>query len=120
MWPVALDRLGSVSVNGGRILTLWRRLKIDPCMVVFDLLVVGCGGRGDAAEVSVFEPVAVSFEAMTSAWWTSRSIMAADYVVAEDLTPAKGLLKVTMRLARSYRAETSWKNRLAASGSKGM
>jgi hypothetical protein len=57
-------------------------------MVVFDLLVVGCGGRGDAAEVSVFEPVAVSFEAMTSAWWTSRSIMAADYVVAEDLTPA--------------------------------
>src|SRR5450631_3542528 len=62
MWPVALDRLGSVSVNGGRILTLWRRLKIDPCMVVFDLLVVGCGGRGDAAEVSVFEPVAVSFE----------------------------------------------------------
>ena len=49
-------------VNDGRILTLWRRLKIDPCMVVFNLLVAGCGGRGDAAEVSVFEPVAVSFE----------------------------------------------------------
>ena len=25
--------------------------------------VVGCGGRGDAAEVSVFEPVGVAFEA---------------------------------------------------------
>jgi hypothetical protein len=30
------------------------------------------------------------------------------------------LLLVTMRLARSYLAETSWKNRLAASASKGM
>jgi len=30
------------------------------------------------------------------------------------------LLLVTMRLARSYRAETSWKNRFAASGSNGM
>jgi hypothetical protein len=31
-----------------------------------------------------------------------------------------GLLLVTMRLARSYLADASWKNRLAASGSHGM
>jgi hypothetical protein len=32
----------------------------------------------------------------------------------------KALLLVTIRVARSYLAETSWKNRLAASGSNGM
>jgi hypothetical protein len=32
----------------------------------------------------------------------------------------KLLLEVTMREARSYGLETSWKNRFAASGSKGM
>ncbi len=32
----------------------------------------------------------------------------------------KALLLVTIKLARSYRADTSWKNRLAASGSNGM
>ncbi len=54
----------------------WRHLKIDPLPVVWSLL--GGGGCGrDAAEVSVFEPVAVAFRARTSAWWTSRSIIAA-------------------------------------------
>jgi hypothetical protein len=42
-------------VNGIRKLTLWRHLKTDPCMF-------GCPGCGDAAEVSVLEPVGVAFE----------------------------------------------------------
>jgi hypothetical protein len=52
---------------------------------------------------------------MTSAWWTSLSIIAAATTSSPKVSPAKGLLEVTMREARSYRAETSWKNRLAAS-----
>lgn len=32
----------------------------------------------------------------------------------------KALLDVTIKLARSYREDTSWKKRLAASGSNGM
>jgi hypothetical protein len=43
-----------------------------------------------------------------------------DHVVAEDLAPPKTLLLVTIKLARSYREDTSWKNRFAASASKGM
>src|SRR5271166_4323603 len=43
------------------------------------------------------------------------------HVVTEDFAPAaEGLVLVTIKLARSYRADTSWKNRLAASGSNGM
>src|SRR5689334_4398501 len=49
------------SVNDARILTPWRRLNCDPLVVVCRLVVAG-GGRGDAAEVSVFEPVGVAFE----------------------------------------------------------
>jgi hypothetical protein len=41
-------------------------------------------------------------------------------VAAEHRAPPKGLLLVTISEARSYLAETSWKNRLAASGSNGM
>src|ERR1022692_1509342 len=52
---------------------------------------------------------------MTSAWWTVVDHRGGDYFVAEDLAPANGLLEVTISEARSYRAETSWKNRLAAS-----
>ena len=36
-------------------MTPWRHLKTDPLHAV--LIVVGCGGCGDAAEVAVFEPV---------------------------------------------------------------
>ncbi len=48
--------------------------------------------------------------------------MAAATTSSPNTSPQRpnGLLEVTMRLARSYRAETSWKNRLAASGSNGM
>src|SRR4051794_25721691 len=45
-------------VNGNRKLTSWRQVKIDHLR---GLGFVGRGG-GDAAEVSVFESVAVSFE----------------------------------------------------------
>ena len=57
-----------------------------------------------------------------SAWWTRRSIMAAATVSSPKISPheLKGLLEVTMTLAVSYRAEMSWKNRLAASASNGM
>jgi hypothetical protein len=48
------------SVNDARILTLWRRLNLDPLAVCLSWLVFGACGRGDAAEVSVLEPVAVS------------------------------------------------------------
>jgi hypothetical protein len=48
--------------------------------------------------------------------------MAAATVSSPKTSPhrPKGLLLVTMRDARSYLLETSWKNRLAASASKGM
>ena len=48
--------------------------------------------------------------------------MAAATTSSPKVSPHRpnGLLLVTIRLARSYLAETSWKNRLAASGSNGM
>jgi hypothetical protein len=48
--------------------------------------------------------------------------MAAATTSSPKVSPQRpnGLLDVTMRLALSYLDETSWKNRLAASGSKGM
>jgi hypothetical protein len=43
------------------------------------------------------------------------------HLVAEDLAQEEnGLLEVTIKLARSYRALTSWRIRLAAAGSKGI
>src|SRR6202040_2486182 len=49
------------TVNDGRILTPFRRLKVDPLLV--DRSSVFGSGRGrDAAEIAVFESVAVSFE----------------------------------------------------------
>jgi len=59
---------------------------------------------------------------MTSAWWTSRSIMAAATTSSPKTSPHRpnGLLEVTISEARSYLLETSWKNRLAASASNGM
>jgi hypothetical protein len=46
---------------------------------------------------------------MTSAWWTSRSIMAAATTSSPKSSPQRpnGLLLVTIRDARSYRLETS-------------
>ena len=75
---------------------------------------------GDAAEASVLEPVAVSVEGDDLGVVDEAVDHGGDNVAAEGLAPAKGLLEVTMRLALSYLDETSWKNRLAASGSNGM
>ncbi len=77
--------------------------------------------RGDAAEVAVLEPVGIAFEGdHLGVVDEAVDHGGGDHVVAEDLSPAKGLLLVTIRLARSYLAETSWKNRFAASASNGM
>jgi len=59
---------------------------------------------------------------MTSAWWTMRSIIAAATTWSPKTSPqrAKGRLLVKISEACSYRLETSWKNRFAASCSKGM
>ena len=48
-------------VNSGRIVTQLFRVNFDPPGGW--LSVAGLGGRGDAAEVFVFEPVGVSFQA---------------------------------------------------------
>lgn len=75
-------------------------------------------GRGGAAEVTVFESVAVSFEGDDFGVVHQPVDHGGGHdVVAEYSSPQRpnGLLEVTMRLARSYRDETSWKNRLAAS-----
>src|SRR5262249_26888395 len=70
----------------------------------------------------LLKKVCVPLVAITSAWWTRRSIMAAATTSSPNTSPHRpnGLLEVTIRLARSYRDETSWKNRLAASASNGM
>ena len=59
---------------------------------------------------------------MTSAWWTIRSIIAEAMVASPKTCPQRenGRLEVRMIEDFSYRVETSWKNRLAASVSKGM
>jgi hypothetical protein len=59
------------------------------------------GGRGDAAEVSVFKPVAVSFQG-DDVGVVDEAVDhgGGDRVVAEDLAPT-GLLDVTIRDARS-------------------
>jgi hypothetical protein len=61
------------------------------------------GGRGNAAEVAVFEPVAVSFQG-DDVGVVDEAVdhCGGDGVVAEDLAQRpNGLLDVTMRLARS-------------------
>jgi hypothetical protein len=52
--------------------------------------------------VAVFEPPGVAFERECSAWWTSRSIIAAAVTSSPEISPQpeNGLL-VTVRLARS-------------------
>jgi hypothetical protein len=73
----------------------FRQLNFDH----FGSLSVGrCGW--DTAEVLVFESVAVACRAMTSPWWTRRSIMAAATTSSPTTTPAKGLLLVTIRDGR--------------------
>ena len=59
---------------------------------------------------------------MTSAWCTMRSIIAEAMVASPKTCPQRenGRLEVKMIDDFSYRAEISWKNRLAASVSKGM
>lgn len=86
-------------------------------------LFFGGSGWWDAAEVAVFEPVAVAFEGDDF----SMVDEAVDHGGSNDVVAAenpphrpKALLDVTIKLARSYREDTSWKKRLAASGSNGM
>jgi hypothetical protein len=59
---------------------------------------------------------------MTSAWWTMRSIIAAATTWSPKTSPqrANGRLLVRIGEAYSYREETSWNNRFAASCSNGM
>jgi hypothetical protein len=54
--------------------------------------------------------------------WTTRSIIAMAVISSPKISPQalKGLFEVTIREARSYRAETRLNMRLAASGSNGM
>jgi hypothetical protein len=87
-----------IDVNGNRKLTSWRRVKIDHLP---GLGFVGRGG-GDAAEVLVFESVAVAFEGDDFGVVNEAVDHGGDDVVAEDVAPAaEGLLLVTIRLARS-------------------
>jgi hypothetical protein len=73
------------------------------------------GGRGDAAEVSVFESVGVAADVDDVAVLDEPvDHGGGDDVIAEDFAPAaQGLVPVTMREARSCPEETSWKNRFA-------
>src|SRR5258708_32073488 len=67
LYPVSLGISGvnmcrrCAAVNDGRILTPFRRLKVDPLQVGRSS-VFGSGRGRDAAEIAVFESVAVSFE----------------------------------------------------------
>jgi hypothetical protein len=58
---VFVSRRSGPPVNDTRKLTPRRRANSDPCRVRFGSL-FGLTGRGDAAEVSVFESVAVSLQ----------------------------------------------------------
>jgi hypothetical protein len=84
------------------------------------VLVVCCWG---SAEVSVFEPVGVPAEG-DDLGVVDKPVDhgGGDHVVTEDFTPTAERLVggAAISEARSYRLETSWKNRFAASGSKGM
>ena len=73
------------------------------------------GGRGDAAEVSVFESVGVAADVDDVAVLDEPvDHGGGDDVIAEDFAPAaQGLVPVRMREARSCPEETSWKNRFA-------
>ena len=105
-------------VNGSRKLISWRQSKIDHLLVH---RVVGRGG-GDAAEVSVFESVAVAFEG-DDLGVVHKSVdhRGGDDVIAEHLAPAaEGLVAGDDQGGAFVAADTSWKNRFAASGSKGM
>ena len=80
------------------------------------------GGRGDAAEVSVFEAVRVAAQ-VDDLGVMDEAVEhgGCDDVVAEDFAPAsEGFVAGTIREARSFLLARSWKNRFAASGSKGM
>jgi hypothetical protein len=72
-----------IFVNGSRNLTIWRQVKIDHLP---GLWFVGCG---DAAEVSVFEAVAVAFEG-DDVGVVDEPVdhCGGGYFVAEDLAPA--------------------------------
>src|SRR6266540_6628066 len=79
--------LGGRCVNDARKLTPWRRLNLDPLMVCWFSFVGGCGG--DAAEVSVLEPVAVAFEGDDFGVVDEPvDHGGGDHVVAEYLAPA--------------------------------
>jgi hypothetical protein len=76
-------------VNVGRILTPLRRLNVDPPPSWFFLLAWFCGGRWDAAEVSVFEAVAVSFQGDDVGVVDELSIMSAATVSSPKTSPQR-------------------------------
>ena len=78
-----------ISVNGGRKLTPLRRLKVDP----LGFLVLFGDGRGDAAEVSVLQPVGVALQG-DDLGVVDEPVDhgGGDGVVAEDLAPAGEVL----------------------------
>jgi len=84
--------------NGGRKLTPFRRLKIDPLGVHSS--VVDPGTRPRSRSLMRYES---PLSAITSAWWTRRSIMAAATTSSPNTSPQRpnGLFEVTIRLARS-------------------
>jgi hypothetical protein len=95
-------------------------LKIDPLAVCWS--VFGCvAGCGDAAEVAVFESVAVSFEGDDFGVVDTVDHGGGDHVVAEDFAPAaEDVVGGDDQAGAFVSAGDEWKNRLAASGSKGM
>src|SRR6185312_1243083 len=85
------------ALNGGRKLTPFR-LKIDPLGVHSS--VVDPGTRPRSRSLMRYES---PLSAITSAWWTRRSIMAAATTSSPNTSPQRpnGLFEVTIRLARS-------------------
>jgi hypothetical protein len=82
-------------------------------------LIVGWLGR-DPAQVAVLESVAVSLQA-DDLGVMGKSIIAAATTSSPNTSPQRpnGLLLVTIKLALSYLAETSWKNRFARASAPG-
>jgi hypothetical protein len=88
MAPTLASLADGGDVNVGRILTPWRRLNVDPLACGFVVLAWFCGGRGDAAEVSVLEAVAVSLQC-DDVGVVDEAVDhgGGDGIVAEDLAP---------------------------------
>src|SRR3984957_19972912 len=80
---------GGSAVNGGSSMATFRGRNVAPLVCGCVVLAGFCCGRGDAAEVSVFEAVAVSFQG-DDVGVVDEAVDhgGGDGVVAEDLAPA--------------------------------